>query len=93
MPSFDVAHVNQSGQNMVIVPLNSSFEYKTTSEQDGIMSELQGRAREAGLAGSVVAVWENGGRMRFRAPRPWHPFFQSLGMHDVLRSVNRTLSW
>ncbi|MGE8126319.1 hypothetical protein ACQKQD_05015 [Methylobacterium sp. NPDC080182] len=93
MPSFDVAHVNQSGQNMVIVPLDSSFEYKSSFEQDDIMSELQGRSRAAGMAGSVVAVWERNGQMRFRAPPRLHSHINALGMYGVLNNINKRLYW
>lgn len=93
MPSYKVAHLNRSGQNVIIVPLDSSFEYKTSSEQTGFAGMLQNTAYAAGLAGEVVTVWEKGGQMRFRAPVPWHPFFKSIGMNYVLQNVNRTLSW
>ena len=94
MPSLDVAHLREQGQDMIIVPLEHSFGHKSDREQSLAISELQMRASSAGLRGSVVAVWDGGGgRMAFRAPRPWHPFFQSIGLYDVLQNLNKQISW
>ena len=93
MPHLRIAHLREQGQNMVIVPLDSRFGHRTGEDQNAIVAELQQRARAAGLAGTVVSVWESGGRINFRAPRPWHPFFQSLSMALVLRNINKELSW
>ena len=94
MPSFEIAHLNQSGQNMVIVPLDSNFGHKTTSDQRSVIAELQLRSNAAGLAGTVVPVWDSGGdRMSFIAPNPWHPFFKSISLGFVGANINKTLSW
>jgi hypothetical protein len=89
---FDVAHIRQQGIDLIIIPLTTSFGSKSPGEQDDITRELQLRARSAGLAGTVVPVWDNGGgRMGFLAPPAWHPFFSSLTLHDVASNVNRGL--
>jgi hypothetical protein len=93
MPTFKVAHLHEQGQDMVIVPLDSNFGHKSQQEQRAIVDELQERSRAAGLKGTVVPVWESGGRTSFIAPRAWHPFFQSLPLQRVLANLNRTLSW
>lgn len=94
MPRFDVAHIRQQGVDLIIVPLDKSFGFKGDSEKDAIILELQERASSAGLAGTVVPVWDNvGGRMAFIAPRPWHPFFRSLTLSHVASNVNRELYW
>jgi hypothetical protein len=89
MPSFDVAHLREQGQDMIIVPVNSSFSRQSTSEQQSFIREVQEAATSAGLGGTVVPVW-NGG---FIAPRPWHPFFRSLSPRTVAANINRKLSW
>ena len=82
MPRFRIAHLREQGQDMVIIPLDSSFRDKTNEEKDVTIEELQMRSAGAGLAGRVVPVWDDGGgRMAFIAPRPWHPFFKSLNCH------------
>ena len=94
MPHFQVAHLRQQGQDMVVVPLESSFGHKTSNDQQQIISELQVHARAAGLAGTVVPVWDTGGgRMSFIAPQPWHPFFKSLNLRTVWTNINKELSW
>ena len=93
MSSYDVAHIRQSGVDLIIIPLDRSFGFKPTSEQHRVTNQLQLAARSAGLAGTVVPVWDaGGGRMAFIAPRPWHPFFSSIGLHDVAMNINLTLT-
>jgi hypothetical protein len=94
MPRLQIAHLREQGQNMIIVPLDSEFGRKPNREQHGMISAIQMRARGAGLAGTVVPVWDNGGgRMAFIAPRPWHPFLASINLRFVAANLNRELSW
>lgn len=94
MPHFKVAHVREQGVDVVIVPLESSFGHKTTTDQNAIRSELQLRSESAGLAGGVVPVWDAGsGRMGFLAPPNQHSFFSSINLPWVARNINRELSW
>lgn len=93
MPHFRIAHLREQSQDMIIVPLESSFGNKTGDAQNAIVAELQVHARAAGLAGIVVPVWESSGRMSFIAPLPWHSFFKSLSMRGVMQNVNKELSW
>jgi hypothetical protein len=78
---------------MIIVPLDSAFGRRPNSSQRESIGQIQSRANSAGLRGTVVPVWDNGGRMQFIAPSPWHPFFKSLNLGWVLSQVNRELSW
>lgn len=93
MPSFQVANFREQGQDIIVVLLNSTFGNQTASEQHAAIAELQLRANSAGLSGTVVPVWESGGRMHFIAPSQWHAFFQNLPMPVILQNINRTLSW
>lgn len=93
MPRFKVAHVREQGVDLIIVPLESSFGNKLESDKDEIIAELQVRARSAGLAGTVVPVWEAGSKMVFIAPPNWHPFFRSLSIRQIFASVNREIYW
>lgn len=94
MPSVQIAHVREQGQDMIIVPLDRSFANKTTQQQQGAIAELQTRSISAGLKGRVVPVWDaGGGRMGFIAPQNWHPFFKSVDLHHIMASVNRELRW
>lgn len=92
MATFKVAHINQQGQNMVIVPLEPSFGAKSSDEQSDLIEQLQLCASSAGLAGTVVPVWRSGQGFRFIAPTPWRAFFQSLSWNQIVRSVNKQLT-
>jgi hypothetical protein len=87
-----VAHIREQGVNMIIVPLDDSFGYKAQTDQDSTISAIQFRARSAGLAGTVVPVWNDHGRMAFRAPTPWHSYFRSLNMSFVWANVNKVIN-
>jgi hypothetical protein len=94
MPRFDVAHLREQGQDMIIIPLDSDFGLKSNADQSSITNELQRHANGAGLRGTVVPVWDNGGgRMAFIAPRPWHPFFRSISLGMVAANINQEIYW
>lgn len=93
MTIFDVAHIREQGQDIIIVLVDRSFGNKSQSEQNQITGKLQMCARSAGLAGTVVPVWDSGrGRMGFLAPQPWHPFFKGLSLSFVAANINRRLT-
>jgi hypothetical protein len=93
MHNFKIAHLREQGQDLIIVPLESSFGSKSDDDQRAAIAELQAHARGAGLAGTIVPVWESGGRMSFIAPQPWHSFFKGLSMQHVRQNINKELSW
>lgn len=94
MPRYEVAHIREQEVDLIIIPLKSSFKYKNKTDQYSIISELQSKASDAGLAGTVVPVWDNGGgQMGFIAPRNWHPFFKSINLEFVAYNINRELYW
>jgi hypothetical protein len=93
MPQFDIAHLREQGQDIIIVPLERGFGSKSSQDQQAIIAELQACARAAGLAGTVVPVWDSGGgRMSYIAPRPWHSFFGGLSLSDVAQNLNKCLT-
>ena len=93
MSIFDVTHIREQGVDLILVPLNRSFDSKSSQEKSAIIDGLQASASSAGLAGTVVPVWETGGgHMAFIAPRPWHPFLSSISMGFVARNLNRRLT-
>jgi hypothetical protein len=92
IPEFDVAHIRQQNVNLIIIPLNRSFRYKTPAQQQTTTQALQAYATSAGLKGTVVPVWDDGGRIKFLAPRPWHPFFRSINLAFVAANIKRRLT-
>jgi hypothetical protein len=94
MPRFRVAHIREQGIDLIIIPLESSFGYKSKDEQDSAINELQIRSNSAGLRGTIVPVWDSGGgRMAFIAPQNWHSFFKSINLAWVAGNLNRAISW
>jgi hypothetical protein len=93
MPRFKVAHLREQGIDLIIIPLDRAFGSKSQSDQQAVIDELQARAASAGLAGTVVPIWESGGRMAFLAPPNWHSYFQSISLPFVAANLNRELFW
>ena len=93
MPRFKVAHVHEQGQDMVVVPLDDSFDHKSNEAQIEITRELQLHSARAGLNGTVVPVWNKSGRMAFIAPKAWHQFFKSISLHTVFANINKEIYW
>ena len=93
METFEVAHVREQGVDLIITVVSPSFGHKSNSDQESATLALQACAESAGLAGTVVPVWEeSGGRLRFYAPTRWHSFFQSLDPLTLAASINRKLT-
>jgi hypothetical protein len=47
MPRYDIAHIREQGQDMIIVPLESSFGSSTSSSQQQTIAALQMHTRAA----------------------------------------------
>ncbi|WP_321346442.1 hypothetical protein [Halopseudomonas oceani] len=93
MAKYKIAHIREQGQDMIIVPLDSSFNLKSQHDQNEVMDALQAAATSAGLAGHVVLIWKNSNTVRFMAPPQWHPFFKSPGIYQlVMSNLNKELT-
>lgn len=93
MPTFQVAHLRRDGQDVIIVPVDRFFGVRSSAEQARIQEAFQRSAVAADMPGVVVLVWEDAsGRMAFRAPPPWHVFFESIDMVYVATGLNGSLS-
>lgn len=93
MQKFKVAHLNEQGQDIIIILVNNNFGYISNSEQNQIKNSLQLCATSAGLKGTVVPVWDAGmGRMGFLAPSAWQNFFMNLNLTFVYSNINRELT-
>jgi hypothetical protein len=93
MPSIKVAHLHEQGVDMIIAPLDDSFEYKPEADKRRAIAELQLRSQAAGLRGRVVPVWPKNGGMAYIAPDNWRPFFNGLSLQAVWASINREIRW
>ena len=93
MPTFQVAHVQRDDQYVIIVPVDRAYGMRAPAEQARIQEAFQQSAANAKLPGVVVPVWEDAtGRMAFRAPASWQPFFRTIDMVYVATALNKTLS-
>lgn len=93
MPKFKIAHIKEQGVDLIVVPLDGSFEHKSKEEQLKAVSGLQACATSAGLAGVVVPIWGAGNSFRFIAPQNWHAFFRIPGIYQrLLASRNKELT-
>lgn len=93
MPTFQVAHLQRDGKDIIIVPVDRAFGKRSPAEQARIQEAFQRSALAAEMPGVVVPAWEDAaGRMAFRAPPPWHEFLKSIDMVYVATALNRTLS-
>lgn len=92
MATLKIAHLREQGIDLIIVPLESGFGLKSSGEQSEIVESIQWCAHSAGLAGTVVPVWREGGGHRFIAPTNWHSFFKSFGWNDIVANLNKELT-
>jgi hypothetical protein len=92
MADYQVAHLREQGQDLIIVPVEARFGGLSEARQLAEVNSLQHCASIAGLAGTVCPVWQSGARFYFRAPRAWQPFFRSIDWDFVMANINRKLS-
>jgi hypothetical protein len=93
MGSYYVAKICEQGENMILVAVDSSFQYKILSYQREIAVALHRCAAAAGLKGIVIPVWEDFfGSFCFLAPTTWHPFLRTIDMDYVLANYNDKIS-
>lgn len=91
--TFQVAHVREQGQQVILIVVNSSFGRMGTSEQQQQYAQLQLCATNAGMAGTVALVWDaGGGRLGTYGPTQWQRFLQSLSPLTVQSSINKKLT-
>lgn len=92
MNEYQVAHLNIENQNMIVIPLDSTFRLSPQSEKVETYEQLQICASGAGLKGHVVVVWQDVSGIKFMAPPQWHSYFQSITWSWVRASLNKTLT-
>jgi hypothetical protein len=90
--TYEVAHIREQGQDMIIIPVSNSVNNMSNVKQNELKSSLQYYASDAGLAGEVCLVWNHGQHFHFMAPQPWHSFFKSMNMQFVARNINKKLT-
>ena len=93
MATYHLAHVRHGGQDIIIIPMDSSFGSKSSTAQDEAIEYLEDGAWDADLAGDVAVIWQSGGKTYFRAPSEWCSFFESPGIWDWVQvNINTELT-
>jgi hypothetical protein len=83
--TLEIAHLNLQDVKVVVVFVNGV-------PAPGGYESLQRAAAQAGLDGSIVAVWpDEFGRTRFLAPPEQHAFFQIAGYDQLRAQINGSL--
>jgi hypothetical protein len=93
MPRYEIAHIQEQGVDIIVIPLDAAFGTKSLEAQYKTIDELQERAKSAGLKGTVVPVWKSEGQLRYIAPPNWHDFFNSIDFQYVASHMNKYISW
>lgn len=93
MPDYDVAHLCEQGQDMLLFPLDGTIHNRSDREKADVLDELERRAHAAGLAGRAAILWDYGGSGYSYGPREWQSFLQSIDTGWVWQQVNRNISW
>ncbi len=92
MAAYEIAHIREQGQDIIIVPLKNQFHFEPSNKKEAFRQALQRCAANAGLKGTVCLVWNHGGRFHSIAPQEWHPFFKGIDMLHVSTNINRKLT-
>jgi hypothetical protein len=93
MAEIEVAHLRIQSVDVVIAFLNSSFDHKSHSEQNQMRAALQRCSHNAGLAGNVVLIWQDGfGQFKFIAPPNQHGFFSTANIGELYGQINKRLT-
>ena len=92
MQTFDVAHINEQGQDIIFVLLARKVAQYTPDEKERIRLALTECARSAGLAGTIVLVCnDHNGDCQFWAEQRLRAFLQSITYELIVRNVNKRL--
>jgi hypothetical protein len=92
MTKLRVAHIQEQGVDLIIVPLDVSFGNQAPAAQQSAIETLRMSATLAGLNGDVIPVWDMGdGRMAFLCHKNYHPYFRSINLEFVYANLNKEL--
>ena len=92
MAKYPIAHIREQGVDIIIVPLDPKFGRLSKREQSERITHVQACTIKAGLAGTVVPVWQEGDGFRFIGPNKWLAFFQSISWDYIVSRINAELT-
>ncbi len=83
-----LAMLTHHGREIIVVPLDCSFEERPAWQRKKALDKLQKSIAQAGLVAPVAAVWRVGSKLRFVAPNEWHPFLGTLTWNAIIASLS-----
>jgi len=87
-----IAIFHHQGQELIVAPLDCSFQDRPPSQQMEALERLQKSAVKAGLKAPAAAVWKVGAKLHFMGPTEWHPFLKTLTWNLIIASLSSTLN-
>jgi hypothetical protein len=93
MPRYEIAHIREQGQEILLFALNQSFGHQSEKDQLAALDEFSRRCRGANLRGSVAILWPAGAQTRFIGPQNWHHYLGSINLAYAISRRNRWISW
>lgn len=91
MGTFDIAHIREQGQDIIVVFVSNVLDGMPPHEVDAFTVAIQDAATSAGLAGTTVPVWKVGSGFKFISPTRLQPYFRSATWEFLVRNINRQL--
>lgn len=91
MIQLKIAHFQEQGQYLIVIPLDSSFHDKTASQREATLNALRASVLAAKLEGTVAVVWRSGHNRYFMAPEQWHDTLRRMPWHGIISRLNKTL--
>lgn len=93
LPTMQVAHVNMSGADFVLVPFDASFAHADVVSQQSAVGQLETLMQEQLLAGAVTPVWETADHgVGYFAPPQYHASLGGLTLDFLHSNLNRELT-
>ncbi len=93
LPAMQVAHVNMSGADFILVPFEASFARAAPAAQQSTIGQLQTLMKEQLLAGAVTPIWETPEHaIGYFAPPQHHTRLAALTPDFVRGNLNREIT-
>lgn len=89
MGNFNIAHVTEQGQTLIIVLVSGTFGELPEAEREAARQKLQRCADEQRLAGTVVCIWdETAEQMGCHAPPLLRQIFRGRRLREFTDKMN-----
>jgi hypothetical protein len=93
MPRYEIAHIREQGQDIIIFALDQSFGHQSEDDQLATLADFSRRCRGANLRGQVAILWPSGAQTRFIGPQIWYSYLESINIAYAISQRNRWISW